>query len=72
MAHEDENEVKERLRLQLSEYEMLHSMFPKEEELLLKDAGVVADIQDFLAGIASRNRAAKLEFVINIATTERV
>lgn len=40
----------ENLELQLSEVEMLQSMFPNEEEFKLDDQGVLSDVQEYISG----------------------
>lgn len=54
------------LELQLSELEMLNSMFPNEGELELTDPGAISDIQDFLKGNCSRKDLTKLIYTIHL------
>jgi hypothetical protein len=49
MADESEDVYVENLQLQLSEVEMLQSMFPNEEEFRLDDQGTLVDVQEFIA-----------------------
>jgi hypothetical protein len=66
----DENDFKDILHLQLSEYELLHSMNPREDEFFLKDAGVLLDVQDLLDGKIDHNIHSKLEYVLNLTVQE--
>lgn len=54
------------VELQLSELEMLNSMFPNQGELELVDPGVITDLQDFLLGKLEREKLSKLEYTINL------
>lgn len=54
------------VELQLSEFEMLNSMFPNEGEIVLTDPGVITDFQDFLSGKLERGKLSKLEYTINL------
>ncbi|XP_031570422.1 RWD domain-containing protein 2A-like [Actinia tenebrosa] len=49
MADEVEDVFMDSLQLQLSEVEMLQSMFPNEEEFRLEDPGVLVDVQEFIS-----------------------
>ena len=60
--------VVQNLELQLSELEMLNSMFPNDGELELADPGVISDIQDFLQGKLDRSELSKLQYTINLNT----
>ena len=60
--------VVQNLELQLSELEMLNSMFPNDGELELADPGVISDIQDFLQGKLDRRELSKLQYSINLNT----
>ena len=66
----DESDFKDILLLQLSEYEMLHSMYPREDEFFLKDPGVLLDIQDLLDGKVDHHIDSKLEYVLNLTVQE--
>lgn len=64
------NHVENCIELQLSEFEMLGSMFPNMGELELTDPGVISDLQDFLAGRLPRDKISKLEYNINLTIME--
>lgn len=64
------NHVEKCIELQLSEFEMLGSMFPNMGELELTDPGVISDLQDFLAGRLPRDKISKLEYNINLTIME--
>jgi len=59
-------DIYESLQLQLSELEMLISMFPNEGELCLTDPAVVSEIQDFLSKTIAQNDVQKLEYTIHL------
>ena len=61
-----EFDVHESLQLQLSELEMLISMFPNEGDLCVTDPGVVSEIQDFLSGKFELSDVQKLEYTIHL------
>ncbi|XP_071452663.1 RWD domain-containing protein 2A [Hetaerina americana] len=50
MLSVERSELEEMLRLQLSEYEMIQSMFPNAGELCIDDYSIIADINEFLDG----------------------
>lgn len=56
--------VLQNLELQLSELEMLSSMFPNDSEFQIIDPGVVSDMQDFIAGKINLSEVPKLEFLL--------
>lgn len=63
----DSNEdVIRNLELQLSEFEMLSSMFPKKGELELNDPSAISDLHDFLSGTLVKDELSKLEYFINL------
>jgi hypothetical protein len=59
-------EVVQNLELQLSELEMLNSMFPNDGELELADPGVISDIQDYLQGKLDISELSKLQYTVNL------
>ena len=61
-----EFDVHESLQLQLSELEMLISMFPNEGDLCVTDPGVVSEIQDFLSAKFELSDVQKLEYTIHL------
>ena len=62
--------VENNIELQLSELEMLSSMFPNKDELELTDPGVISDLNDFLSGKVGRENISKLEYNINLNILE--
>lgn len=66
-------DVVQNLELQLSELELLTSMFPDENELKIVDPGVVSDIQDFISGNIDITELPKLEYLLtqNIGKVKR-
>lgn len=56
--------IVQNLELQLSELEMLSSMFPNEGEFQITDPGVVSDMQDFIAGNIDLSEVPKLEYLL--------
>ena len=64
------NHVAQNVELQLSEIEMLNSMFSNAGELKITDPGVISDLQDFLSGKLERENLSKLEFSINLDIME--
>jgi hypothetical protein len=62
--------VENNIELQLSELEMLGSMFPNKDELELTDPGVISDLNDFLSGKLGRENISKLEYNINLNILE--
>ena len=62
--------VENNIELQLSELEMLSSMFPNKDELELTDPGVISDLNDFLSGKLGRENISKLEYNINLNILE--
>lgn len=64
------SDVENNIELQLSELEMLGSMFPNKGELELIDPGVISDIHDFLSGKLGRDKVPKLEYNINLNIIE--
>lgn len=63
----DSNEnLIQNVELQLSELEMLNSMFSNPGELELIDNGVIPDLHDFLSGNLNRDSLPKLEYTINL------
>lgn len=66
MADEEEEDVfVDILQLQLSEVEMLQSMFPNEEEFRLEDPGVLVDVQEFIAR-KSKVLPSRLSFFLKV------
>lgn len=59
----DESNLKELLKMQISECEMLHSMFSNPEEFLL-DCGLLVDIEDYIAG-KTLEKPHQLNYTIN-------
>ena len=59
-------EVAQNLELQLSELEMLNSMFPNNGELELADPGVISDIQDYLQEKLDIFEVSKLQYTVNL------
>lgn len=59
------SELSEMLSLQLTEFEMLTSMFPNDGELVLDDPASIIEIQDFTNG-TSDNVPSRLDFVVNL------
>lgn len=68
MADEDDVFL-ESLRLQLSEVEMLESMFPNEEEFRLEDPGVLVDVQEFISR-KSKVLPSRLSFFLKVESAE--
>jgi hypothetical protein len=64
------SDVENNIELQLSELEMLGSMFPNKGELELIDPGVISDLHDFLSGKLGRDKVPKLEYNINLNIIE--
>lgn len=64
------SDVENNIELQLSELEMLSSMFPNKGELELIDPGVISDLHDFLSGKLGRDKISKLEYNINLHIME--
>lgn len=64
------SDVENNIELQLSELEMLGSMFPNKGELELIDPGVISDLHDFLSGKLGRDKVPKLEYNINLNIME--
>jgi hypothetical protein len=62
--------VENNIELQLSELEMLGSMFPNKDELELTDPEVISDLNDFLSGKLGRENISKLEYNINLNILE--
>lgn len=65
---DSKSNVKENIELQLSELEMLNSMFPNEGEVEMTDPGTISDLHDFLSGKLDCLNLPKLEYVINLNT----
>lgn len=63
---DSKSDVEKNIELQLSELEMLNSMFPNEGEVEMTDPGAISDLHDFLSGNLERNKLPKLEYVINL------
>ncbi|CAH1264158.1 RWDD2B [Branchiostoma lanceolatum] len=58
------------LELQLSEIELLGSMFPGQGELVLDDPATVADVRQYVDGQTDTPPAARLEFTVNLKLQE--
>lgn len=65
----DNGNLEEMLRLQLSEVEMLQSIFPNPGEFCVCDYSVIADINEFLDGKCSFYPS-RLDFTINLVIDE--
>ena len=66
-------DLEETLSLQLSEVEMLTSMFPDNTEFTLDDPNGVSEIQLFIDGqIDLDNLQSRIGFVIKLTVEERV
>ena len=61
----DNGNLEEMLRVQLSEVEMLQSMFPNPGEFCVYDYSVIADINEFVDGKCSLYPP-RLDFTINL------
>ena len=66
----EDSKVRDNLQLQLSELEMLNSMFPNPGELELVDPGAVSDINDFLSGRCGLQDLTKLSYTIRLNVQE--
>jgi len=69
---ENVEKISYNLEMQLSELEMLNSMFPNDGELKLSDPGAISDIQDFLAGKCSSTDLTTLSFTIHLTSASEV
>ncbi|XP_006008717.1 RWD domain-containing protein 2B [Latimeria chalumnae] len=56
----------EEAELQLSELELLSSMFPTEEEFVVNDQVAFAELRDFVEGRAANPPSAKVQFTIDV------
>lgn len=66
----DANNDREALELQLSELEMLRSMYPTEKELYVRDPGDILDLRNYLSGVGSAQSLPKLEYVVSVNVNE--
>ncbi|XP_035696967.1 RWD domain-containing protein 2A-like [Branchiostoma floridae] len=60
------------LELQLSEIELLTSMFPGQGELVLDDPASLADVRQYVDGQTDAPPAARLEFTVNLKEPQQV
>lgn len=73
MAADNAASFQETLQLQISEIEMLQSMFPNEEEFILDDESALSDIQSFLDGKSTYTYLhARLGFTLKLKSSEKV
>ena len=62
----DIGNINESLLLQLTELEMLSSMYSNEGEFRITDPGVVSEIQDILSGKIEKSEVQILEYMIHL------
>lgn len=70
-TNEEDINVKEMLQLQLSEVEMLSSMFANPGEFVLEDPMCLAEIQEFVDGSSSYDKVhSRVGFTIKVKSSD--